>query len=295
MPENMDIYKDGEQVKKRKVIDPNGEVYYVQEAAYEYRPEPEPERPVPQEKQGKDQIQMICPESGTVLTFDVEESIDGEMVVSLRDPSHTLGPQMTADVMTCQDEPYDPEKHGEAPAELPTEEVCVSGAVKVPYMMKGTGAMGAKTVLPVYVSQKVFDDVLLQLYKALEAGESKVSVDFHRKKHQEYNRQNRELEEEAIRMNEELSQEAIRNYEEEAKNWEEINKQQRADEDALIAATLPDNAEGTSNVVNAVDLPHELNHMVDSPNIDIPDTPNYNEGNTNDPPNFDNTDGGFSL
>ena len=190
MPENMDIYKDGEQVKKRKVIDPNGEVYYVQEAAYEYRPEPEPERPVPQEKQGKDQIQMICPESGTVLTFDVEESIDGEMVVSLRDPSHTHGPQMTADVMTCQDEPYDPEKHGEAPPELPVEEVCVSGAIKVPYMMKGTGAMGAKTVLPVYVSQKVFDDVLLQLYKALEAGESKVSVDFHRKRHENMNKPN---------------------------------------------------------------------------------------------------------
>lgn len=295
MPENMDIYKDGEQVKKRKVIDPNGEVYYVQEAAYEYRPEPEPERPVPQEKQGRDQIQMICPESGTVLTFDVEESIDGEMVVSLEKPTHTLGPQMTADVMTCQDEPYSAEKHGEAPPELPVEEVCVSGAIKVPYMMKGTGAMGARTVLPVYVSQKVFDDVLLQLYKALEAGESKVSVDFHRKKHQEYIRQNRELKEEAMRMNEELSQEAIRNYEEEAKNLEGINNQQRADEEALIAATLPDNPDGTSNVVNAVDLPHELNHMVDSPNIDIPDTPNYNEGNTNGPSNFDNTDGGFSL
>ncbi len=190
MPENMDIYKDGEQEKRRKVIDPNGGVYYVEEADYEPRPTPEPERVIPQEGKEKDQIQMICPESGTVVTIDVEESVDGEMVAALSNPRHTLGPQMTADVMTCQDEPYDPEKHGEAPDELPLEEVCASGAVKVPYMMKGTGAMGARTLLPVYVSQKVFDDVLLQLYKALEAGKDRVAVDFHRKKHQNFNTSN---------------------------------------------------------------------------------------------------------
>ena len=187
MPEDMNIYKnpEGEQVQRRKVLDPNGEEYYEDVIEMDSpRPTPEPVTQEPRVMKGRDQIQIICPESGSVMIVDVEESIDGEVIVSLRNPSHSYGPQVTADVHTCHDEPYSEEKFGPAPPELATEGVCVGGAIEVPYMMKGTGAMTSSTVLPIYVSQAVFDDVLMQIYKALEKGVDDAALDFHRAKHQ---------------------------------------------------------------------------------------------------------------